>query len=39
MRRLTVRQRRKRTQDRQGYALIALSLAMYAGYIYTQVAL
>lgn len=36
---MTVRQRRKRTQDRQGIALIAFSIALYAGWVYSQVTL
>ena len=36
---MTYRQRRKRTQDRQGLAVIALSLLAYVGYLYTQVGL
>lgn len=35
--RLTYRQRRARTQERQGLFLIFTSLAAYTFYIYTQV--
>jgi hypothetical protein len=38
-RRLTYRQRRARTQDRQGIALMIFSVFAYAGYLYTQVGL
>ncbi len=37
--RLTYRQRQKRTQDRQGYAVVVSSLIGYFGYLMTEVGL